>query len=132
MEYLKLSHLFFVFIWIGSLLTTTRILPSLLKLEGSLSLWRRFYFLVDLPSMILAVFTGIALFFLKGIAIMQPWLHMKFTFVFLLILCDVGTAIVVLMKVKEGRKGLFFKILHLSVIILLVGILFSIYVLKNK
>jgi uncharacterized membrane protein len=113
----------------GALLTTTR-MAALSMQQSCIHLWRRFYFLVDLPSMFLAILTAALLLVLKNVSMAQPWLHMKLTCAFLLIGCDltVGT---LLMKAKLLQKAFVFRVLHITILLLLAGALFSVYVLKG-
>src|SRR6185503_12923150 len=105
MAYIKLFHLLFLFLWMGTLLMTTR-MAALPAQHSSLQSWRRLYFLVDLPSMCLAIFTAVALMLSKHISMAQPWLHMKLTCAFLLVACDLSVG-ALLLKSKVLRKSLF-------------------------
>lgn len=138
MSILKVFHVLFVFIWIGSLLALSRLLGYLNREQEGVQkrlilIFRRMYLYVDMPSMIAAVLTGIALFIWKGADFKQGWLHMKWTFSFFLIIADVtiGRMIIGLKGKTVSGKGVKFKIIHSIVALLLIGILFCIYVIKN-
>ncbi len=91
---------------------------------------KRIYFFIDLPSMILAVLFGLLLLFLKDTNWKAPWLHLKLTFAFLLIICDIicGSIIV---RGKRLSK-VFYQILHGITGIFLIVVLVAIYILKQK
>ncbi len=82
--------------------------------------------------MIIAVVCGILLFFFNGVNWKAPWLHMKLTFAFLLIVCDIicGFLVVKSTRVPLIGKGTGYKIFHGIIGLLLILVLFSIYVLK--
>lgn len=140
MAILKLLHVLFVFVWVGTLLTLTRLLGYLVKepqpvQERMIKIIRRVYLFVDLPSMILTVIFGIVLLIFKDINWKAPWLHMKLTLAFLLIVCDVVTGRLIAqhvkMVMKEGIKvGPRYQIVHGIAGIIFIGILIAIYVFK--
>lgn len=139
MYVLKFAHVLFIFIWIGSLLSLTRLMAYQARETPEIQLklgriYKRMYFLVDLPSMILAIATGIALLTLKDMNWKAGWLHMKLTFAFLLVLCDLvtGSQVIRLEKIAIKGKGIFYKILHGLAALFLIGALIAIYILKQK
>lgn len=133
MAILKLFHVLFVISWLGSLLTLTCFLGYLVKeaplVQERLSkIAKKMYLAIDLPSMILTVGLGlILLFFKEDINWKAPWLHMKLTFAFLLIVCDLVTGRLI---VKERRAIWGYRCLHALAILLLAAILSAIYILK--
>lgn len=133
MAILKLFHVLFVIGWLGSLLTLTYFLGYLVKeaplvQESIGKVAKKIYLRVDLPSMVLGVGLGLALLFLKeDINWKAPWLHMKLTFAFLLIVCDLITGRLI---VKESRGIWGYRSLHALALLLLVAILIAIYVVK--
>ena len=138
MAVLKLLHVLFIFVWIGSLLTLTRLLAKLAKesdlvQERVIKILRRFYLLVDLPSMALAVVFGLCLLFLKDTNWKAPWLHMKLTFAFLLIVCDLicGRQIAKHSRTMIPGRGVSYQILHGVAGLLFIGVLVAIYVFKQ-
>lgn len=137
MTLLKILHVLFVFMWIGSLLTLTRFLGYLSKenvevQKSLLNIFRRFYFFIDLPSMVLTIVLGIILFIVKKVGFTQGWVHMKLTFTFLLVICDIitGRAICRLQNKPLVGKGTQYKILHALTALFLIGIIVSIYLFK--
>ena len=131
--FLKLFHVIFVFSWIGTLLVLTRLLSYQAKGVSQIGpINKRIYFRVDLPSMILAVGSGIALLFLKGVDWKDGWIHMKLTFAFLLIVTDLacGWQIVKLSRKPTTGKGTGYIIFHAMAVFFLIMVLVSIYVLK--
>jgi protoporphyrinogen IX oxidase len=138
MAILKLFHVFVVFIWIGSLLTLSRLLAYQAKEPPEIQLklgriLRRMYFAVDLPAMILTLCLGLSSLMIKGGDWKAPWLHMKLTFVFLLILCDlyVGKKIVLHSKAPIQGRGVRYKIFHGLAGLFFIGILIAIYIMKT-
>ena len=139
MASLKLFHLFFLFVWMGSLLALTRFLGYLPKEEPSvqnriLRILRRTYLMIDLPSMSLSLILGVLLFIAKGVDFSQGWLHMKLTFVAFLIVCDIvtGRSILRLSRENKSCRGVRYKILHGVTALSLIALLVSVYIVKNK
>lgn len=139
MAILKFLHVLFIFVWIGSLLTLTRLAayqaketPEIQRKLGKI--FRKAYLFVDLPSMILAVAFGLILLFLKDMNWKAPWLHMKLTFAFLLIVVDLISGWQILKYSKKPMKGrgTNFKILHGLAGLFLIFILIAIYILKAR
>ena len=135
MAILKLLHVLFVFIWIGGLLMLTRMLGYQAKesdatFQAMNRINKRIYFFIDLPSMLLAVFFGLLLLFLKDMNWKAPWLHLKLTFAFLLIICDIvcGTLI------AKGRRHprLFYQIFHGVTGLFFIIVLIAIYIMKQN
>ena len=129
MAILKLLHVFFVFIWIGTLLTQTRFLGYLVKeipsiQERIMKIVKKVYFLVDLPAMLLTIATGIVLLLFKeDINWKAPWLHIKLTLVFLLIICDLITGKVITKHARtllQGKQA-GYLILHTLIALILVA-----------
>ena len=133
MATLKLLHVLFIFVWIGTLLTLSRLMGYLTKeqpivQERVRALVRRIYLLVDLPSMVIAVGLGISLLFLKDINWKAPYLHMKLTLAFFLIVSDLITGWRVVKKNVD--KAVVYKTLHGVITLLFIGVLIAIYILK--
>lgn len=141
MVYLKMFHLLFIIIWMGTLLTLTRLLGYHVKLDEATQLkmakvYKRIYNFVDMPSMIAAIILGLFLLMTKASSmdLSQGWFHMKMTFVVLLVVVDVacGKWIQQLELTPDTSRGVKYKILHGITGLLLIGILFSVYVLHAK
>lgn len=133
MTLLKFFHVFFIFLWIGSLLSVSGIMAY--QKEASEELARslkRIYMRVEFPSMLVAVACGVLLLFLKDVNWKGGWLHMKLTFTVLLIICDliVGGQVIGLQKKGQsaGRVGHF--VLHYLCLLFLIGVLSAIYIIK--
>lgn len=133
MSIVKLLHVLLVIVWMGSLLTLSRLM---LYLKGESAdfqermraIYKRLYLFADLPAMIGAVALGLLLIFVKGVDFKAPWFHMKMTLAALLIFADLAVA----RQLFRKEKTLFFgrKVVHSMIGLFLIGILFSIYVLK--
>lgn len=137
MAIVKLLHVFAVFIWVGSLLTLSRLLAYQAKEPADMQLkfgkiLKRMYVAVDLPSMILTIALGLTSIVVKGVNWKAPWLHMKLTFVFLLIVCDffVGKKIITHSKKPIQGRGRRFKVFHSLAGLFFIGILIAIYIFK--
>jgi|ERR1700722_9169337 len=138
MAILKLFHVFVVFVWIGSLLTLSRLSAYQAKEPPDIQLkfgkiLRRMYLTVDLPAMLLTIGLGVTSVFVKGVDWKAPWLHMKLTFAFLLILCDllVGRQIILHSKKPIAGSGRSYKIFHGIAGVCFIGILVAIYIMKR-
>ena len=132
MNLIKFFHVASVFFWISSLLVLTRQLAWQGRTQALY--FRRHYFFIELPFMILTVVSGLVLLFLRETNWLAPWLHMKLTFVALLIVCDL---ILLAQLMKHKREGapdqlLGYKILHWTVVISFLVVLVAIYVMKPK
>src|SRR3954468_19364438 len=128
---LKFFHFLFLFIWVGSLLSLNCLLGYFSQEKKDPRL-RSMYFFVDLPSMVVAVICGIFLFILKGAHFNEGWFHMKLTFIILLVITDIITGRTIC-RLKDGEGKKFkFKILHGLTILFLIGILFSVTVMKAR
>ncbi|MCH9609571.1 MAG: hypothetical protein S4CHLAM45_15030 [Chlamydiales bacterium] len=130
MALLKFFHVFFVFIWMGTLITVGRFVASQKEENQELSrISKRLYLFSDLPAMCLAILTGLTLLLTKeGINFKAPWLHLKLTFAVILIGCDIVTGRMII-KGCFGSKWL--KSLHYIVVTCLLFVLLAIYVLKE-
>lgn len=134
---IKFLHVLVNFVWMGSLLTLTRLLGYLPREAANVQvasgrLYFRTYLFVDLPAMILSVGTGITLIFMKKIDFLAPWFHLKMTCAFFLILTDLvtGRAIYAVQGRPLKGSGAGFKILHYIAGVLLIGVLVAIYIMK--
>ncbi len=141
MAYLKLFHVLFVIIWMGTLLTLSRLLGYHVKLDGESQLkvakiYKRIYYFVDMPAMVLTILLGLFLLIngLSTVDFSQGWFHMKLTFVALLVVCDVavGKWVNQLQLEVDSSRGIKYKILHGFIGLFLIATLFSIYVLHVK
>jgi protoporphyrinogen IX oxidase len=136
MAIVKLFHVFAVFIWVGSLLMLSRFLAYQAEESPEMQLkfgkiLKRMYFAVDLPAMVVTLALGMTSLFIKKVDFKAPWLHMKLTFVFLLLLCDlyVGKRIILHSKgVAKGRRR--YKVFHGLAGLFFIGILVAIYIMK--
>jgi putative membrane protein len=139
MPVLKLIHVLFIFIWIGGLLTLTRLLGYLSKenveVQGRLArICKRIYLFVDLPAMIIAIAAGLYLLFQVQFGASMGWFHMKMTFAVLLVVCDIicGKMIFSINRLGKAPGSKRYKILHSVTALLLIGTLCSIYLVRNK
>lgn len=137
MNTLKLFHILFMVIWIGQLMTLTRLLGyskklSLDALQEMIPIYYRMYFFVELPSMVLTVALGVILLTQKMTLFKLPYFHLKLTLVFFLILADLylGRSIFKLKKKPQLPNSIQYKILHGICGLCLIAIFYAIYVMK--
>jgi uncharacterized membrane protein len=139
MATIKLLHVLFVFIWIGNLLATTRILGYLAK-QGEIvqqqvaGILRRMRLLVGLPSMFLAWIFGAILItdldFTSGYSFL--WLHVKMSVVLILMVCEnaIGKDINNLTQRPIKGRGVRFKVQHGVVGLSLIMVLVCLYLVR--
>jgi putative membrane protein len=134
MAFLKVFHIFFLFLWLGSLFFLSRLLARIDRVEKRvheemIPLLQKIYWTTELPSMCIVIVLGLALFMIKGVSLMKGgWFHMKLTFALLLIVTDIlmGRALF-----KPGRKkSSYFYTLHILALFFFFLILVSIYIIK--
>lgn len=102
-DYIKAFHLIFVITWFAGLFYIPRLfvyqieafhkpMPDKEILGKQLKLMsKRLWFIITWPSAILAVLFAIWLLLLRPFLLYLPWMHVKLTFVFLLILYHLKT-----------------------------------------
>ncbi|MCH9611051.1 MAG: hypothetical protein S4CHLAM81_13830 [Chlamydiales bacterium] len=123
MDLIKFLHVASVFFWISCLLVLSRQLAYQKEAPS-----QRSYFQVELPAMCLTILTGLLLIFLKGVDWKAPWLHMKLTFVGILVMAD----LLFLGRLIQKKGGVGSKVLHWVVVLSLLAVLAAIYVMKPK
>lgn len=140
MPIIKLIHLTSLFIWIGSLIYTTKLMANLSLEEDSIQekgliFLRKNYFSMHLPAFIIAIISGLALLKFTTFGPKLGWFHSKMTFSSLLILLDIYVMLSRMRLEKEFKQKnnpLKYKLQHVAVILLLVGVLSTIYLMRNK
>lgn len=140
MPILKLIHVLFLFIWVGSLLTLTRFLGYIPKEEEIVqrklsALCKRMYQFIELPSMIIAIISGLILIKFATFGPKLGWFHAKLTFAALLIVCDLLCGKMIRNVAKNlalDGKTVKYKILHGVTALLFIAVLSSIYLMRNK
>lgn len=135
--YVKLFHVLFVFIWVGNLLALTRLMGYQVKLDPNAQMsmapiYKRMYYFIGLPSMILAVSLGVVLLARIDPDKIPAWVVLMTLFSAPLIACDLitGFYITELNQKPETGRGIKYKILHGMTGLCLIAILASIYLLK--
>ena len=137
MAILKLLHVFAVFVWVGCLLTLSGCLSyQASKTPGDQrklgKMLKRAYLAIDLPAMIMSLTLGVLSFFIKKVEF-KPWLHMKLTFVFFLILCDLYVARKIFLHrtfpVQKKKKR--YKAIQGIACLSFLAILVAVYVIKK-
>lgn len=137
MYILKMLHILFMIIWVGQLLFLTRFLGYSRKtspeaFKEMIPLCVRMYFYIELPSMLLALSSGILLLAQKTHLLKMPYFHLKLTLVSLLVLTDLylGKSVYRLRRGKGSLSPLKYKVLHSIPGLFLIAILWAIYVWK--
>ena len=136
---IKVIHVLAVFMWIGCMVSLTHWMNYYMKQEpifqANLSkMFYRTYHYVEFPAMCLVVITGLILLTQLELAPKGGWFHMKLTFAFLLIICDmvIGSGVRKMSKGLAKGSGRAYRALHIAVTLCLVGILVSVYVVRDK
>jgi uncharacterized membrane protein len=139
MTWIKVLHVLLVFIWIGNLLTLSRIFGYHVKeernvQERTVKWYRRIYFFVNIPCMILAVTFGLILLMQPQFRGQPLWFNVKIIFILGLIGCDlvVGKQIMYLQNNFKKFKGIRYKILHGVLGLLFLGVMISVYVIRDR
>jgi putative membrane protein len=139
MHWIKALHVLTVFIWIGTLLSLTRVMGYQVKEDAETQLriakiCQRMYSLVQLPCMILSIVFGVFLLSSVNFSYNPGWFHMKMTFTMGLVVCDIfcGKAVAQLNKEADTGKGAKYKMLHGVTGLMLIGILVSLFVVRDQ
>lgn len=127
--FFKLVHVFFIILWIGSLLTLSRLMSKASHSDAK-EQYKKVYFTLDLPSMIIAIIFGIILLFNVPINFKAGWFHAKMTGAIGLILCDIWL-LGGFMCPKRAKKR--FSPIHFVITCLVLLLTLSaIYLMRNK
>lgn len=139
MNLIKMIHVLAVFIWMGNLLALTRLMGYHVKQEPEMQkrlalIYRRMVNFIGLPFMILAIFCGLLLLSNVNLTYRPAWFHMKLTFLIGLVIADICVMRQVskLNEMVDKSKGVRFRVLHGIVGLLLIGILCSVYVVRDR
>ena len=115
---IKLFHLFFLFLWVGTLF----IMPTLLRerVESCYKIYKRFEF----PCMVLALVFGIFLLLTRPEKLKNGFFHMKLTAVLGLVGCDLWVGSMVTQFAKKGfapsrKRTLIVQVLIICLLFLL-------------
>ena len=114
-QYILAIHIIFVVCWMAGLFYIVRLFiyhteaqdkpePDRTILSKQFEIMeRRLWNVITIPSMYIVVAAGITMLFLAPGWLQQPWLHIKLTFVILLIIYH----FICQHKIKQMRKGIF-------------------------
>lgn len=139
MGLIKIIHVLAVFIWIGNLLALNRMMIAHLKQDPEiqqklLPIYRHMANFVGLPAMVIALCSGFLLLSKLNLTYHPGWFHMKMTFMAGLVIANVFL-MVQLSRLEGGAvpsRSLGFQLLHGSVALLLVGLLCSTYLVRDR
>jgi uncharacterized membrane protein len=125
----KLFHVFFLTLWLGSFVT----LFPLLKAKLSGPFLRSRYLNFQLPCMILTILLGIVLLINSPEKLKMGWFHMKLTGALGLIICDLISGKMALFKARTGELKSKKRTLALQIITILFLLLTlaAIYIVKK-
>lgn len=136
---IKALHVLCVFVWIGNLLALTRLMGYHVKEDDHTQMqmakiYKRMYNLVELPTMVLALFLGFVLMTTLDQTGDLTWFYLKLLFVAGLVVCDIfcGRFVSELNLQPDHTRGIKYKILHGMTGLMLIGVLTSIYVMHDK
>ena len=133
-KFLKLIHIVFIIVWLGSLILLSTAVKYREKWGMSLAdakkFFRSVYFSFQLPSMILAVLFGLLLFSLSDSNFKAGWFHMKMTAAIGLIGCDIWLGCLLNRATEYTSKQ--FTIIRVLVWAFFFMALSSIYLVRNK
>lgn len=139
MNIIKALHVICVFMWVGNLLTLTRLMGYHVKEDEKTQrqmakIYKRMYNFIGLPTMVLSILFGLVL--ISGLDHVRSltWFYWKLAFVAGLIACDFicGKWVTSLNYECDMGKGVKYKILHGVAGLMFFGIIFSIYVIQHK
>jgi putative membrane protein len=114
-QYVLAIHIIFIVCWFAGLFYIVRLFiyhteaqdkpePEKTILSKQFEIMeRRLWNVIAIPSMILVVAAGITMLCLMPVWLKQPWMHIKLTFVFLLIVYH----FICQNKIKQMRNGVF-------------------------
>ena len=139
MAWVKALHVISLFIWIGTLLSLTRLMGYHVKEEPDTQMrmakiYKRMYRLVQFPTMIVAIVLGVVLLTQLDLSYKPGWLHMKLTFAAGLIICDwmCGRNVARLNVEPDLSKGVRYKMLHGITGLMLIGVLVAGIAIRDK
>jgi putative membrane protein len=138
MAIVKVLHVLCVFIWIGNLLNLSRLMGYHVKEAPEVQvrmarLYQRLYYFIGMPTMTLSLVFGMILISRVNLEYKPAWFHMKLTFVAIILLCDVacGRFVARLNRETDSGRGASYKALHGVLGLMLIGILVSVYVVRD-
>lgn len=139
MAIIKLLHVTCVFIWVGNLLMLSRFMGYQVKEEPAVqmrlaAIYQRIYYFVGLPTMCLSMLFGFILLSGVDLSYRPGWLHMKITFILLMFLLDMwcGRLVSQLNEKPDTGRGAKYKAFHGIAGLALIGILCSVYVVRDR
>ena len=139
MHWVKVIHVLCVFIWVGNLITLSRLLGYHVKEEVEtqekiVKWYKRMYYFIDIPFMLLSIVLGLFLLMQTQFSQHPVWFTVKLFFIMGIIACDmlVGNQVSRLQREFKKSKGIQFKILHGVIGLLFLGVIISLYVIRDQ
>jgi uncharacterized integral membrane protein (TIGR00701 family) len=142
MGIVKMLHVACVMIWMGNLLSLTRLMAHAFMEEEKTqkdiaAMFSRMYSYISLPFMLLSVTFGMILITNVDFSYKPGWFHMKLTLIFLMIAMDMICGRWVGQFRERAEKGEYrhparqYKILHSMIGVVMLMILVSVYVVRD-
>lgn len=135
----KLLHVVAVFIWVGNLLALTRLMGYHVKQTPEtqaqlVKIYQRMIYFIGIPAMILAILCGMILISNVNWSYRPGWFHMKLTFVVGIVIADllVMRQVARLAEGPDQSRGVRYKVVHGVVGLMLIGILCSAYLVRDR
>lgn len=139
MAFVKLLHVVFVFVWVGSLMMLTRFMGYHVKENPDTQMrlakmYKRTYNFVQFPSMIMAVALGLILWAFLDLSYKPGWFHFKLAMALGLIICDLicGAYVRKLNSEPDLSSGKKYKILHGFTGLFLIAVLSAGFLVRDK
>jgi uncharacterized membrane protein len=139
MAWIKLVHVLAVFIWVGNLLALTRLMSYHVKQTPEtqaqlVKIYQRMVYFIGIPAMILAILCGMILITNVNWNYRPGWFHMKLLFVTGIVIADL-TVMRQVGRLTQGpdlSRGVRYKVVHGIVGLMLIGILCSAYLVRDR
>lgn len=139
MALIKLIHVLAVFIWVGNLLALTRLMGYHVKQTEEtqaqlVKIYQRMIYFIGIPAMILAILCGMILITNVNWSYRPGWFHMKLLFVVGIVVADllVMRQVGQLTQGPDRSRGVRYKVVHGVVGLMLIGILCSAYLVRDR
>ena len=139
MGVIKVIHVICVLVWVGQLMTLSRLMACHAKeereaTESEVTLCSRLYYFAQMPAMLIGVTTGLILIGGVDLSFKPGWFHMKLMFIFLMIGVDL---LMGRMVARLGRGAGFgpaakYKMIHGMAGLALIGVAVSLYVVRDR
>lgn len=139
MHWIRFIHVTAVIMWVGALMMHTRLLVDAAKAEGEVRAYLaqrcyRMYQFIQMPMMWVALTMGLILISSVEFGYKPGWFHMKMVFIVGMILTDVASGRYATALARGDDMGATkkFHIVHGAAALCLIGVLISLYVVRDR